>query len=440
MIIDKEDLITQLTDKTGLDQEQIQEQLSQLVQRIQQAAEEGKAFEIEGFGTFELEEGNLQFTPNDTLETEINNKYAGMKPIELIGAFKEPEGDIVPEVDEEEESVEGVWGFDEEELSEEEIPEPEAEAESEKEPAADFDREQPERESTETEPLESDKKTEQEAVEAEIELDQEDEQPEYEEPQAPVTSEEIEAEAESGEQGSEEEFEIFETNQKDAESSAGSKPESAAASGAKKNEKASTASKETEEVDDPIGRFLMVAVIVLALGIGGWLVYDYGVFSGGNGNTGANSMETAQPQVPVQQSGETQKDISQQPETNPENSGDNSEPNGPAQVTNQGEQEKATPPQEQPQSPYGLHGQLNQNIDGGYTIVLHSIRSMSRAENIRSGLKEEGYRTLINEAEVAGTMYYRVGVGQFQTVNAALEAAQKLPAPYKNDHFIKRIQ
>lgn len=422
MIIDKEDLIAQLTDKTGLDQEQIQEQLSQLVQRIRKAADDGKVFEIEGFGKFDLQEGTLQFTPSDTLETEINNKYAGMKPIELIGAFKEPEGDAVPEVDEEEESVEDVWGFDEEELPEEQIPEPEAEAESE-ETVFDLDLEELEQESAAAEPLEPD-----------------EEEAEKKEPVEDGQADRAEAGAADAEEKAEEEFEIFETDQKDAEPLAETTPEStAAASKPEKKEKApKVASKQSEEVDDPIGRFLMVAVIVLALGIGGWLVYDYGVFSGGN--AGSGDVETASPQVPVQQSGEVQQDISEPSEADPENAADNSEPSGQAQVTKQGGHSDANTSREQSQSPYGLRGQINQNIEDGYTIVLHSLRSMRKAEKNRSLLEEEGYRALINQAVVGGTTYYRVGVGQFQTVEAAQKAAQTLPPHYKNDHFIKRIK
>ncbi len=105
MIIDKEQLISLLIDKTGLDATEVEDQLTELINRIQQAAQEDKSFEIEGFGTFNMEEGTLQFEPSDTLETEINNKYAGMKPIELIGAFKEPEGDEVPEITEPDEGA-----------------------------------------------------------------------------------------------------------------------------------------------------------------------------------------------------------------------------------------------------------------------------------------------------------------------------------------------
>lgn len=84
MKIDKENLIGLLADKTGMSRDEIEEQLEQLIKRIVDAAERGKALEIKEFGLFYFDdEGTLRFDPSEELSTEINFKYAGMEPIEL---------------------------------------------------------------------------------------------------------------------------------------------------------------------------------------------------------------------------------------------------------------------------------------------------------------------------------------------------------------------
>jgi hypothetical protein len=65
---------------------------------------------------------------------------------------------------------------------------------------------------------------------------------------------------------------------------------------------------------------------------------------------------------------------------------------------------------------------------------------MQKAENNRKILEDAGYRSLISKAEVGGTTYYRVGIGQFQTVNDARQATNELPKRYRENNFIKRIK
>ncbi|MDZ7680897.1 MAG: SPOR domain-containing protein [Fodinibius sp.] len=408
MTIDKEQLITLLTDKTGLEREQVKDQLSELINRIRQAADEGKLFEIEGFGTFSMEEGELQFSPTDTLQTEINNKYAGMKPIELIGAFKEPEGEEIPDMEQQKKDDEDkVWAFDEAAAVDEELPveEPVAENESRPEEAdASRDDEQPE-------PAIADEQTTEASA---VEIDEDDQQKGH--------VESVDSDGQAAE--------------------AGQPPE-------KSTEKKSTAapvaaeeSSEKQDDSDPIGRFLVAAVLVLAVGIGGWMVYESGLISDST-QRGASAVPSTQdtasqnmapPQVADEQAGEGDGDAESASNESDEDVQKGSEPEQELQVLNQVDGNANSQ-----QQPYGLHGSVNENIDG-YTIVVHSLQEMEKANQRRKNLQEAGFRALVNRASVNGAMYYRVGLGQFESVEAAQQAVSKIPEKYRDNNFIKRIK
>lgn len=84
MKIDKTKLVELIVKKTGMEQKEVEGQLHQLIERIKDAANRGKALEIKEFGMFYFdEEGALKFDAADELSAEISFKYAGMKPIEL---------------------------------------------------------------------------------------------------------------------------------------------------------------------------------------------------------------------------------------------------------------------------------------------------------------------------------------------------------------------
>lgn len=87
-------------------------------------------------------------------------------------------------------------------------------------------------------------------------------------------------------------------------------------------------------------------------------------------------------------------------------------------------------------SSYGLMGDGMDMIPGAYTITLHSIVDSLRAQNEYRELQEAGYRATLNRVNVQGTERWRVGVGQFRFVSDAMEAAERLPEPYRNRHFI----
>ncbi|NGP87267.1 SPOR domain-containing protein [Fodinibius halophilus] len=369
MTIDKEQLIELLVEKTGLEHDQVKGQLSKLIQRIQQAAEEGKTFEIENFGTFGMEEGVLQFTPADRLETEINNKYAGMKPIELIGAFKEPEGDEIPDVSEMEiEQGEKAWSFDRDAAEEEE-----KQAEPDSEPVP---------EQAEIEKVPGQEPVDEEAQEEFEELinaDQVDEAQPSPQKQEEATDEPVVAKGED---------------------------------------------------KDPIGRLLIAAVVLLAVGIGSLLMYDMGMFQELGLTNKESPSQTAEQSQALDNTDRDEDRTTEQPVIR-------SEPKGKDPVSN-GEGAKEAPGDNQ--QGYGLEGEFNPSVNNGYMIVVHSMRDKQQAKANRQELREKGYRTSINEASVQGTTYYRVGIGQFETIEDAQNAISKIPEPYRSNNFIKRIQ
>lgn len=385
MIIDKQQLTELLMDKTDLDKEQVESQLSELVKRIRTAAEEGKTFEIESFGTFSMRDEELQFNPGDRLKTEINNKYAGMKPIELIGAFKEPDGDEIPDMPEEISEQDGVWAFDDE---------------------------------------------------AE-EVGQEEQDSDETEEEMPAKVQELIDPTASNEKAQEAFEELINQNE-DKSASQTSVSEPSGDTEELDKRKKSPADPLAEEGDeskeqDLLGRVLVTVVAVLVIGVTGFLIYDIGGFADDFSNAPVASNKSVEQ---AEMAAGSQDEMDQQT-----SSSEGSEPEQSKEVLKSiADVEKQSKSEGEQQKRYGLRGKISSSSSNSYTIVVHSLRNRSQAENRKQDLNEDGFRTLINEANVQGTMYYRVGIGQFATIKTAQDAIDDIPERYKSDHFIKRIQ
>jgi cell division septation protein DedD len=89
MVEKREKWFSLLVEKTGQTEGEIQKQLDELKERLGETARTGSELKIEGFGAFSGRYGALYFEPSERLATEINQKYAGMSPIELVEAFRE---------------------------------------------------------------------------------------------------------------------------------------------------------------------------------------------------------------------------------------------------------------------------------------------------------------------------------------------------------------
>lgn len=387
MTVNNVKLVDLLVQKTGLEKEQVEEQLHQFIERIQAEVEKNGTFKVAGLGEFSLRDGGLYFTAEENLATEINHNYAGMKPIELIGAFKDKPDASVSEEQEESDAADSVFGIEEyrEETTHQE------------EPGEDLgaDAENKTEEPKETPP-----------------------EPEIKEntPSFKLDEEIIEIEEQHP------------------------KHEAAATSRQKAFEP-----KKKRESKDTVGKMLVTAVIVIALGVSGWLAYDMGFLDivQGTISYGNNFSEgrTAGNLNAVQnETGRTGKD---------NNAGSDSDPAAGGGSTGEetSEQDQAKPisnitdiAEESRQSIYGLRGGAAPKAKDGYTIVIHSLRNEAKVRSLNEELQQEGYRTIVYSASVRNITFWRLGLGQFKTVKDATEAASTLPDPYKSNHFVKRIQ
>lgn len=502
MIINKEKLLELLVEKSGLPREEVKDQLDELVQNIREAAERDKDFQIDVFGTFSVnKDGSLTFSPSEKLETEINHRYAGMKPIEIIGAFENTPGVDVEESEEnageqgeagqtEEEDFTTSFVYDEPEDEEdsseqdeeetvfetagqkisadrsdvgsEEDTEKAAEAETDEE-AVDEDKslKESEKEKQEErkesvdedkndpfglkEALESGKKPESSPSESKAEEQFIPPGPKKE----PMRNREMEEKERS---------ESPEGKVRPAPSMTPLKVSTASKKSAGKTEtsKNKTAAKKKQSKtseSDPIGRVLIAAVIVIAIGVSGWLTYD--LFLSGNGN-GSEVTGTSAP-VQAELSG-TAGTAAEQGEpagagTDDADSEDTQEEEGSALIDAENTEQEGSQAiednesgsvsniaEQSRQSMYRLRGGAVPKAEQGYTIVVHSLRNEEKARSLGQQLETDGYITVISRATVNGLVFWRVGLGQFRSMEDAQEAVEQLPERYRNNHFIRSIQ
>lgn len=375
-MVDREQLIALLAERTGMAEDRVDQQFMELINQIQQVETNRETFAIERFGTFKTVQDRLEFIPSDILTTEINNKYAGMKPIELIGAFKEPDGTDIP-----------VAGYP-----------PEVESQ--------------EAQETETSDAGGSESAEEIAPEAESVLP------------AEGTGEITPPEGQEERVVLPDQKEVVEDSGKQAA------PVSATVKAEDHSEEA------TESLDkDPLGKAIVILAVILTLSVAGWLAYDLGLF--GSGETGSDRSSPSSP--PAEQQQNTGQQNAAVSNATSGEATDNT-PFTDEQPDQPNEEGNETPASSVETETYGLYGGFNQDIDSGfYTIVVHSLRTMELAEEKEQGLIDEGFRTKINEADVNGRTYYRVGIGQFSTIQAAQAAVRELPESYRNNNFINRF-
>lgn len=341
MKIEREQLISLLAEKSGLDEQKAASQLDSLVGRIREAAEEGKSFEIEDFGMFRVKDDELVFDPSETLRTEINQKYEGMKPIELMGAYREA-------------GVPGEFTESGEQVVEAEEP--------------DEDR----RDRIKARAEKARKEAEHRARAGQ-------------EMKTPAS----EAEPE----GAEEETEDTAVSYAGEVSQPGDTPR--------------TRKRSRAPLSALTSRIISIGVILIVFTAGAWMAWDAGWF-GGNADT----------RQPMQQQPDNRPSMSQEPppaETSPED-----EP--------------------EPADSYGLRGEFNPETESFYTIVVHSMTERERADETAGELRQDGYRVVVRAATVDGTEYWRVGIGQFESVSTARQSVSDLPEPYSTEHFIRNFQ
>ena len=89
---------------------------------------------------------------------------------------------------------------------------------------------------------------------------------------------------------------------------------------------------------------------------------------------------------------------------------------------------------------YGLLGEVDRRANDGYTLVLFSLSNRQSAMEKYEQYRIAGYRSLLSpvNSNRYGLMW-RVSIGQFATMEQALEVAKELPKELIEDYFITKI-
>lgn len=475
MKIDKEKLIGLLIEKTGMEKAEVEEQLQQLIKRIVDAAERGKALEIKEFGMFYFDEGGeLRFDAAKELSTEVNFKYAGMEPVEL-----KPARESANQQEDEEEDTEAASAKKEETAAEEEKAKDQADDDADdvfgigaagtqkKSDKVDEDKE--EKKDTERPELADDeydfeyeegepKEREEDpfagllgdasskmqkgepsgfevnllSEEAKRKLAEEEESKEEE----PVEHEEEPVESDQVATSSDDKDEIDEDifagldDLDDLDDEPAELPEEPAEKKTPEPEPVAVsarrpAPKPKKKERDPI---MMVLGVILALVlIGSAFVIIPSLMDGPDPDP--NQVPATAPQQPA-----VDEDIADAQDVLVP-----LEPEADAEVTEEmADETEAAEDSDQPI--YGLTGEIVDQANDGFSIVLFSLRQEERARDQAANLSEDGYRVIVNSRTVDGETVWRVSVGQFESIADAQAGATDLPSPYNTNNFIQRIQ
>lgn len=405
MTIDKKKLVELLVEKTSMNKEEVKAQLDQLIERILDAAKRGKALEIKEFGVFYFdEEGELRFDAAEELSTEISFKYAGMKPVELKPERDTTISDIEEEADEDEseEFDEDPFATSYEDSVFEEDQAEESDVEPEEEPKSRLD------------------------VEEEFPFDFDDESDEEKDTEESIIDDPFSSEA----------LEPLEEPVETEEERT-------------KIQDIKPVSRNPVKKKDNTGVFILIAIVVIAVLIGGYFYYV--------STQSELSTELSQSTSTQMQSGVDESTDSETAQTEPENSQmidqetTNQQATGNNQVSpeqggsNQGTEEEivsnnGVTASQTDQDLYGLRGSVIEEANNGYSIVLHSFRSEENAMQAANQLRADGYRVIVNSRTVYENLVWRVSVGQFESLGTAQQATTQLPEPYSTQNFIQRIR
>ncbi len=416
MRIEDEKLIELLVKETGQSKGKVKDQLDQLKNRIMRAARTGGVVEISDFGTFATKNNILDFNPSKQLKTEINQKYAGMRAIELMEAYKVA-GTEVP-VDERRYEPPPSAAADKPAARNKKIPETNKQNSrqaSEQKTSRRFAEETGGNNGNAKQNRQEQREKETERAQA------------YRE----------QAIKESGQTN-------FQEERQD------NRPHEPEPYGAHRDENNSTS------------KLFVAALTAAAILLAGWLLFESGTLTiPGLENSSNTSIATdttqqtaTQSQLPaLNQSRTEEQSQAQQTVQNNESTaaGDSETDIAAAGGTDQqgtaeagdgdagGNENTAETQQPSAADRYGLRGTADGGLNGEFTIVVHSFRLKSTVEDLAVQLNQEGYRTVLSESTGADGSRWRVGLGQFPSEEAAEEVAQQLPEPYVNNYFIEQI-
>ena len=406
------DFIQYVARELSISEEESQELLRGFSVHLNNELNETDSVQLTGLGTLNKDIYGISLELDPSFAIEINYKYAGMQPIIVSDDFN--------------------VGIEEEEESEVEVdPDPE------EEPEVDVERE-PEKESEPEEERESvidkepDSEQEPEAVDnTEVEVDSEPEE---------ESEGDVEREPEE-EQESEPDL--------DDEAKARIAKRTASLRSPKKTKKSNLT---------PI--YIGIGVVFIAAMIAGWQFYlkpilDEPAMLVGDSSTEPSNVteaidsdsisEEQQPSAALDNEkngleGEASGTMGMNEESSiisPENSASrintDSVVSAPIMAKN-----VAEIPADQPR--YGLVGEVDTRANDGYTLVLFSLSNRQSAMEKYELYRSAGYRSLLSPVNSSrfGLMW-RVSIGQFSTVEQALEVAKELPKEIIEDYFITKI-
>jgi hypothetical protein len=430
------DFIQYVARELSISEEESQELLRGFSVHLNNELNETDSVQLTGLGTLNKDIYGISLELDPSFAIEINYKYAGMQPIIVsddfnVGIEEEEESEVEVDPDPEEEPEVEVDPDPEEE------PEVEVDPDPEEEPEVDVERE-PEKESEPEEERESvidkepDSEQEPEAVDnTEVEVDSEPEE---------ESEGDVEREPEE-EQESEPDL--------DDEAKARIAKRTASLRSPKKTKKSNLT---------PI--YIGIGVVFIAAMIAGWQFYlkpilDEPAMLVGDSSTEPSNVteaidsdsisEEQQPSAALYNEkngleGEASGTMGMNEESSiisPENSASrintDSVVSAPIMAKN-----VAEIPADQPR--YGLMGEVDTRANDGYTLVLFSLSNRQSAMEKYELYRSAGYRSLLSPVNSSrfGLMW-RVSIGQFSTVEQALEVAKELPKEIIEDYFITKI-
>ena len=430
------DFIQYIARELSISDEESKELLREFSVHLNNELNETASVQLTGFGTLRKDISGIFLELDPSFAIEINYKYAGMQPIVVSDDFNVGiEEDDEPEVDEREPEVEDEAEIqleseivDERESEVEVDPEPEEEPESEVEDEAEVQ-------------LESEIVDEREP---EVEVDPEpEEEPESEEEDNLVDEPKIDDEPESEVEGEDEEVDL------DDEAKARISKRTASLRSPKKTKRSNLT---------PI--YIGIGVVFIAAVIAGWQFYlkpildEPAMLVGDSGTEQSNVTEAMdsnsiseeqEPSAALDNEkngleGEASDTMVMNEEStiiSPENStsrlNTDSVVSAPIMAKN-----VAEIPVDQPR--YGLMGEVDTRANDGYTLVLFSLSNRQSAMEKYELYRSAGYRSLLSPVNSSrfGLMW-RVSIGQFSTVEQALEVAKELPKEIIEDYFITKI-
>lgn len=196
---------------------------------------------------------------------------------------------------------------------------------------------------------------------------------------------------------------------------------------------------------DNTGIWILAAIVLIAVMIGGYFYYTQSDQSLNSGQTDED-IAVLEPDAADMANGEMAETPAESESTTEETGTQDSNQQPTAgQTVSESEEEapeentiSGTAPEDQPL--YGLRGNIVESANNGYSIVLHSFTNEANARETAERLRNDNYRVIIVPRNVQGETVWRVSVGQFASLDEAQRATNQLPPPYNQRNFIHRIQ